>query len=217
MRRLLLIEDDFDLGSTLKEQLEEQGYQVQWCQSIEDFAKIKASDFEIAVVDLNLPDGSGFQIIKSLTIPVVVMTALNTPENRLKSLELGAIDFIPKPFLFKELNIKIDRLLSSGKEKVQVLGRTVDFLARTIQTANGDVVFLNDREFSTLKLLYDRAPEAVSRDDILDFVSRQDEVASHRSIDNSIVKIRQYLGDEDHQIIKSIRGVGYQWIGDRYE
>ena len=96
-------------------------------------------------------------------------------------------------------------------------GKTIDFVARSIQSENGDVIFLSDREFNILKLIYEKGPAAVSRDDILDFVCRQDESASHRSIDNSLVKIRQYLGDKEQKLIKSVRGIGYQWIGESHE
>ena len=206
MTSLLLVEDDLQLGKTLMSQLTDQGYKVHWCQTVESYKSQDAQSFDLAIVDLNLPDGSGFDVIAKLNIPVIIMTAQNSPENRLQGLELGVYDFIPKPFLFKELHLKLSRLLYEIQQ--------IDLKSRTIEDQNGNTTFLNDREYQILKLLIEKTPQVVSRDEILNFL-KEDESASHRSIDNVIVRLRQVLEDENHKYIHSVRGVGYQWLGEK--
>lgn len=213
---LLMIEDDVELGGSLKRQLEAHGFSVEWAQSLADFRKMNLAGIVAAVVDLNLPDGNGFTAVESLKIPTIIMTALNSPENRLKSAEGGVLDFIPKPFLFQELLIKLNRILESVNVTLKINGTVIDFTSRSVENATGEITFLNDKEFQILKVLVEKSPAVISRDDILNTLN-EPETASHRTIDNVIVKLRQILNDEDHNVIKSIRGVGYQWIGNSNE
>lgn len=213
MISLLLIEDDQQLGKTLSAQLLSHQFDVSWCQSVGDYEKQKDKNFDLAIVDLNLPDGSGFDIIRRLQTPVIIMTAQNTPENRLQGLEQGVFDFIPKPFLFKELHLKVDRLLAQREQSITLdSGVVIDLKSRTVEDAQGGLTFLNEREYNILKLLIEKSPQVLSRDDILDALHENDN-ASHRSIDNVIVRLRQILMDEQHRTINSVRGVGYQWVG----
>lgn len=215
MTSLLLIEDDAQLGKTLSQQLTDSGYHVVWCKSVEKFQSVREETFDLAIVDLNLPDGSGFDVIKSLQIPVIIMTAQNSPENRLQGLEMGVYDFIPKPFLFKEMHLKVDRLLSERNQIIALSTQVqIDLKSRTIEDEKGNTTFLNEREFQILKFLIEKSPQVVSRDEILDAL-QEDETASHRSIDNVIVRLRQLIYDEQHKYINSVRGVGYQWMGEK--
>ncbi len=213
-RSLLMIEDDLELGGSLKRQLEANGFAVLWAKSLAEFGALQTAPVVAAIVDLNLPDGNGFTAMEQLKVPTIIMTALNSPENRLKGAQGGVYDFIPKPFLFQELLIKLNRLLESLNVTVKANGYTIDFTSRSVESGSGEITFLNDKEFNILKLLVEKAPAVISRDDILNALN-EPETASHRTIDNVIVKIRQILGDEDHNYIKSIRGVGYQWMGGR--
>jgi len=215
---LLIVEDDLDLGSSLKRQLEAHDYDVLWVKTITEFNRANVSQCVAGIIDLNLPDGSGFVIADNLieknNLPVIIMTALNSPENRLKGAESGVVDFIPKPFLFQELLIKLQRTLKTVKQSIVVNGCVLDFMSRSVELANGEITFLNDKEFQIIKFLIEKSPSVVSRDDILNSLSEGD-LASHRSIDNVIVKLRQIINDDQHEFIKSVRGVGYQWIGHK--
>lgn len=214
MSELLLIEDDPQLGKTLQSQLKQSGYQVVWCDTVEKFLLLEKKNFNLAIVDLNLPDGSGFDVIKTLQIPIIIMTAQNSPENRLMGLEMGVYDFIPKPFLFKELHLKIDRLLSEKNQMIRLSnGAVIDLKSRTVDLA-GSTTFLNDREYNVLRILIEKSPTVLSRDEILDEL-KEDDSASHRSIDNVIVRLRQLMNDQEHRFIHSVRGVGYQWMGEK--
>ncbi len=213
--KILLVEDDRDLGRLITDELVKRDYEVRWSQDLAATNNLlKDFEFDLAIIDLNLPDGKGFDLVRPVQCPVIIMSALSDPENRLKGAELGAIDFIPKPFLLQELFLKIDRALGEQLEKSRVwaLGTvTLDLNKRQIQ--NGDEThLLNKRDFRLLDILTTRAPDVVSRDDIMDYVYGKDQTPSHRTVDNAVVGIRQMLSDNDHQWIRSVRGEGYQWI-----
>ncbi len=208
---VLIVEDDLDLGGSLKRQLENQDYSVLWVQSLKEFRSADCAPCVAAVIDLNLPDGSGFEVLEKIALPSIIMTALNSPENRLKGAQSGVVDFIPKPFLFQELLIKLERILKNMKLVIKINNCIIDFTSRTVENSDGGITFLNDKEFQVLKFLVQQSPSVVSRDDVLNSL-KEDDMASHRSIDNVIVKLRQLINDEKHEFIKSVRGVGYQWV-----
>ncbi len=212
--KILLVEDDRDLGRLITDELVKRDYEVRWSQDLAATNNLlKELEFDLAIIDLNLPDGKGFDLVRPVQCPVIIMSALSDPENRLKGAELGAIDFIPKPFLLQELFLKIDRALGEQLEKSRIwaLGAvTLDLNKRQIQ--NGDEThLLNKRDFRLLDILTTRAPDVVSRDDIMDYVYGKDQTPSQRTVDNAVVGIRQMLSDNEHQWIRSVRGEGYQW------
>lgn len=229
MRKLLLVEDDTSLGATLRERLEKEGYAVSWSETLSDAeGEVSARNFDLIVLDVNLPDGSGFEFARSVRerrpTPFIFVTAMNSAEHRLEGYEIGAEEFIPKPFHLKELLLRIRHVLEThpptGEEaqtslskKVQVGARAIDFEARAVVGPAGEKDFLQTRDFELVKLLIESAPKVVSRDEILDRIWGEDRFPSHRTVDNAIVRLRQSLGDEGGRVIRSVRGVGYQWVG----
>src|SRR4051812_43585201 len=109
MNSILLVEDDLSLGETLQERLEKEGYPTSWCTSVEETKRLgKLGQIVLAVLDLGLPDGNGFELAKwlkasNLHIKFLFLTAQNSAQTRLEAFELGAEEFIPKPFHLKEL------------------------------------------------------------------------------------------------------------------
>ncbi|MDZ4786402.1 MAG: response regulator transcription factor [bacterium] len=221
MKSILLIEDDSSLGATLKERLEKEDFKVSWAKlksEAEDL--ISRFKFDLVILDIGLPDGNGFDIAKKIktkdTTPFIFVTAMNTAEYRLTGYELGADEYIPKPFHLKELLLRIRKVLGSEVklEKIIKLGDLViDLEAMTIVYADGKVEYPTSRDFSILKFLIQVAPKVISREEILKEVcSESSETApTLRTIDNSIVRLRQLLGD-NHKCIRSVRGIGYQFI-----
>lgn len=212
--KILLVEDDRDLGRLIRDELVKKSFEVHWSQNFEEAIGLDEHGFDLAILDLNLPDGTGFDLVKPLHCPVIIMSAMSDPENRLKGVELGAMDFIPKPFLLQELFLKIERVLGDKKEMKQVwkLGESrLDLHKRQI-SSQGSTHLLNKRDFRLLKILTQKAPNVVSRDEIIDFVYGKDQNPSHRTVDNAVVGIRQMLKDEGHHWIRSVRGEGYQWV-----
>ncbi len=213
--KILLVEDDRDLGRLITSELETRQYKVEWSQDLaQTNTLLKKTEFDLAIIDLNLPDGKGFELVRPVQCPVIIMSALSDPENRLKGAELGAIDFIPKPFLLQELFLKIDRALGEklGQSRVWSSNAvTLDLNKRQIK--NGEEIhLLNKRDFRLLDILTNRAPEVVSRDEIMDYVYGKEQTPSQRTVDNAVVGIRQMLSDNDHSWIRSVRGEGYQWV-----
>jgi two-component system phosphate regulon response regulator PhoB len=215
---LLLVEDDLSLGETLKERLHKEGYEITWVETQKlAFEKIEKIRFDLIILDVGLPDGSGFELARKVKAtrdtPFIFVTAMNSAEHRLQGYEIGAHEFIPKPFHLKELLMRVRHVLSthSHADELVVSDRKIDFQSRAVIGPSGDKEFPPGRDFDLLKLLIDRA---VSRDEILDEIWGEEKFPSHRTIDNSVVRLRQILGDQGAKMIRSVRGVGYQWRGD---
>ncbi|MGE3973306.1 MAG: response regulator transcription factor [Bdellovibrionales bacterium] len=218
MSRLLLVEDDNSLGATLQERLQKEGHHVFWAktqrEALENFDR---EDPDLIILDVGLPDGSGFQIataIKSKSaVPFIFVTAMSTAEYRLQGYELGAEEYIPKPFHLKEFLMRVQHVLSNHAVRL-VEGKecSIDLRSMMVLHKNGTRMMLNSRDFQLLKLLIERTPQVVSREEILNSLWGEDQFPSERTVDNSIVRLRQALGEVDGESIKSIRGVGYQWL-----
>ncbi len=217
-KKILFVEDDIGLGETLYERLQKEAYDVDWCKSIlEAKQSLETKKFHLIILDLGLPDGSGFDLAKDIrkksAAPIVFMTAMNTAENRLEGYELGAEEFIPKPFHLKELLMRVKHVLDnhSRSETLVVNKKTIHFSVQSIEHEDGREELLAKRDFELLKLLIQSAPKILSRDEILNLIWGEDKFPSHRTVDNTIVRLRQALGDGSDEVIRSVRGVGYQW------
>lgn len=216
MFKIFLLEDDKILAQELSSSLEKEGFKVSSTAYIEEAKKFLSKEIiDLSIIDLNLMDGSGFSVLPLVkNLPTIVVTAMNTPENRLKAIELGSYDFISKPFFFKELLLKIKQLLriTENSEKIILPNNIqIDLLAREIKK-EGKAIFLSDREYRMLKLLIEKSPEVITREDVLAKICDPDEFPTERIVDNCVLKLRSALNDKNHEIIRSVRGVGYQWL-----
>jgi two-component system alkaline phosphatase synthesis response regulator PhoP len=207
---LLLVEDEENVGATLKSLLEGERYAVTWAKTKKEaLADIKVMPFDVALLDVNLPDGSGFQVAENLgNTAILFLTAMSDPEDRVRGLKLGAEDYIVKPFHFQELALRIQnackrKTFTSNASTVHIGKAKIDFARFTI---NGKK--LAAKEINLLKLLYDRRGKVVSRDEILNHVWPRETYPTSRTVDNFILKLRKLLGDANY--IQTIRGVGYQ-------
>lgn len=215
MPRVLLVEDDASLGQTLVERLAKEGHHVEWARSVRDArARLEAHAWDLAIVDVRLPDGSGFGLARELrgrsAMPIMFMTALNSAENRLEGFEIGADEYLPKPFHLKEFLLRVRHVLGRqhARRVVHAAGCDIDLAAMTVTRA-GARVQLQARDCQVLKLLIDAAPRVVPRSEILDRIWGESRFPTPRGIDNAIVRLRQALDSQD--AIRSVRGVGYQW------
>lgn len=216
--RVLLVEDDPSLGRTLFERLEKEQYLVAWAQTVaEAESHLSAGHWDLAVVDVKLPDGSGFglarHIQKSRRVPIMFMTALNTAESRLEGFEIGAVEYLPKPFHLKEFILRVRHVLTTERAAPRLIecdGLTIDFDALVV-TGGKAPVHLQVRDARVLQLIVEASPRVVSRSELLDRAWGEDQFPTPRAIDNAIVRLRDALGDATGHRIKSIRGIGYQW------
>ena len=217
MSRVLLVEDDRSLGKTLAERLAKEGIDVEWVETVASGRKAAQQPWDLAIVDVMLPDGSGFDLAhdirqRSLT-PIMFMTALNSAESRLRGFELGADEYLPKPFHLKEFMLRVRHVLQTQppRKTLHVGDLSIDWDAMAIDRAGAERVFLQVRDCRVLQLLVDSAPRALDRSEILDRAWGETEFPSQRTVDNAIVRLRQALADEDGKLIRSVRGIGYQW------
>jgi len=218
MSRVLLVEDDRSLGKTLEERLIKEGLDVKWVQTLASGrAAAAAGAWDLAIVDVMLPDGSGFDLApeirqRSLT-PIMFMTALNSAESRLTGFELGADEYLPKPFHLREFMLRVRHVLTTQPPRrvLRVGTATIDWDAMAVDHPSRQRVFLQVKDFRVLAMLVEAAPRAVGRSEILDRVWGVEEFPTQRTVDNAIVRLRQALGDEDGRFIRSVRGIGYQW------
>jgi two-component system alkaline phosphatase synthesis response regulator PhoP len=224
--RLLLVEDERNVAETLTERLSAEGFQIKRADSVASARRaIAEADVELALLDVGLPDGNGFELAKLLRerapgTAIVFLTAHATPEDRVRGLELGADDYIGKPFHFRELLLRINNCLKRAQDLQRVpgdirgqvrIGRALVDFERFSATVNGQSVALTHKECAVLRLLAERVGKAVSRDEILDRAWSADEFPTSRTVDNFIVRLRKLIEADaaDPRVIRSIRGVGY--------
>ncbi|NDC38681.1 MAG: DNA-binding response regulator [Proteobacteria bacterium] len=219
MKMLLLLEDNQSLGHSLRERLLQEGYEVTWARSLEEGrAAMQGLAPDLAIVDVSLPDGSGFEFARTVLqpqrTPIVFLSAFSSAEYRLEGYELGAAEYIPKPFHLRELLLRIKRVLEAGKSlrMLEVGPYTINLTDRTIVDHSGAPVPLPAKDLELLCLLIESTPKVVSRAEILERLWGGDSSASSRTIDNMIVRLRQLFGSEGADRIRSVRGVGYQWV-----
>lgn len=225
--RLLVVEDERNVGLTLVERLRKEGFEVEWATTAEEARlEIQGRRFDLALMDVGLPDGSGFEVAGYLrksqpSTAIIFLTAFGSAEDKVRGLELGAEDYVVKPFHLKELLLRVQNGLKrarylvpssrEGEGGVQV-GKAEIHFSRFEARADGQVHSLTHKEAALLKLLVDRRGAVVSRDEILNHVWSESEFPTSRTVDNFIMRLRRLVEKdaENPQIIKSVRGVGYQ-------
>lgn len=227
--RILVLEDERNVGLTLVERLRKEGFDVAWATTTaEADLEMQGRKFELALLDVGLPDGSGFDVAARLRkaqpgTAIIFLTAMGTPEDRIRGLELGAEDYVVKPFHLKELLLRVRNGLKRARylntatgdssEAVQI-GRASVHFGKFEAVVAGEAFPLTHKECALLRLLFDRQGNVVSRDEILNHVWSEDEFPTSRTIDNFVMRLRRLVetDPENPQIIRSVRGVGYQLL-----
>jgi DNA-binding response OmpR family regulator len=220
MKRLLLVEDDRSLGATLCERLQRENYEVSWAETKQRaLKKLDEGLWDLVILDIGLPDGSGFELARHIkgnsSLPIMFMTALSTAEHRLEGFEIGAEEFIPKPFHLQELLLRVKHVLESHpvQRRITCNGRVIELENRVIVQPDGQREYPAARDFDLMQLLITSSPRVISRNQILDQLWGEDKFLNQRTVDNMIVRLRQLLGDVNSTCIRSVRGIGYQWSG----
>tara|TARA_R110002072_G_scaffold64203_3_gene159540 strand:- start:147458 stop:148150 length:693 start_codon:yes stop_codon:yes gene_type:complete len=225
-RKLLLVEDEINLGSTLQEFLETQKYEVHWAKNVKEakvlFDQVKP---KIVLLDIGLPDGSGLDLAKQWRAErsdfvFLFLSALNDPDTKVEGLEIGAHDYITKPFALKELLLRLQRIsdFDSGLEKfrdeISIGNLKIYFNRYEIVDAHGETIALSQKECAILKMLFESSPEVLDREKIIHQIWGDDKFPSNRTIDNYIVKLRKWCETDSTQkmMIQSVRGIGYKLI-----
>ena len=226
MLNILIIEDEENLGITLSEYLSSLGHQCHWASTGFIARKIfEEKSPQIVLMDIGLPDVNGLDLAKEFRFirkdfVLLFLSALNDPDIKVQGLEIGAEDYITKPFALKELIMRLERitktqgLLNAWPEEIVHGPLKIWFRRFEVQDANHNIIPLSQKECAILELLYKRNNEAINRDDIIDKIWGEDKFPSNRTVDNYIVKMRKWCEtDPLHSIdIQSIRGIGYKLI-----
>jgi DNA-binding response OmpR family regulator len=212
--RLLLVEDDMLLGRALKAALVQAGYTTDWVTDGEtSLEALRTSDYGAVALDINLPGASGLEILKTLRhsdkTPVIIMTARDGLDDRIKGLDLGADDYIVKPFAVEELLARLRAVTRRNQGRAEAVIRyqdlEIDTVSKTVMKA-GAWVKLTARELSVLLLLFDRLGRLVAKSTIEDHVYGWDGDVDSNTVEAAIYAIRKKLGRE---LITTVRGVGY--------
>ncbi|MNS53181.1 Response regulator ArlR [compost metagenome] len=218
MRKILLVEDDISLGETLTARLSKE-YEVRWGKSLAEAWDLfqQNKDFDLVVLDVGLPDGNGFELAEKIkqvsSVVFLFLTAQADAESRLKGFELGAEEYIPKPFHLKELLIRVKHVLDlhAAPREIELESCTISFANMSVTLKSGKIEYPAVTDMKVLQLLIEKSPRVLSRDDIMNEIWGVDKNPSHRTIDNIIVRLRHLLGESGERNIRSVRGVGYQW------
>jgi DNA-binding response OmpR family regulator len=222
--RVLLIDDDEALGGLLTEYLDQFGFTVKAVTRPEDGLRaVQADPPDIVVLDVMMPGMDGFAVCRRLRessrVPVVMLTARGGVMDRIVGLELGADDYLPKPFEPRELVARLQAVLRRGAardaDEVVRLGRLEVDLGGHAARLDGKPLELTAAEIALLGLLVRNRRAALSRDRILEATRGLDWEAYDRSVDVLVSRLRQKLGDDPRNptFIKTVRGLGYRFIG----
>ena len=227
--KLLMIEDDVRLAEMVRDYLGEHGFVLSHRESGESgLLALREADFDAVLLDVMLPDLDGFEVCKRIRsesdVPIVMLTARGEETDRVVGLELGADDYLPKPFSLRELLARLRAILRRGRtagERQPTLrfgDLEVDPEAREARLG-GVVCDLTGRQFDLLQILAERAGRAVSRDTLMELVSGDAHTAFDRSIDVHVSRIRAVIEDDPRQPkrILTIRGTGYLFVRDPFE
>ena len=228
MNKILLVEDEENIGDIVKFNLEDEGYYVEWVKSGKKAVITFFEErFDLVVLDIMLPEMDGFDVCESIRLkddetPILFLTARDDQKDKIRGLKMGADDYISKPFDLEEFLLRVKNIIKRSSKEFKKETDTYHFgenntfnLKTLIATNNTEEIQLSPKEGMLLKLLLEHENEVVSRDMILERVWGVDIYPSTRTIDNFIVKLRKFFEiDPKHpKLIHSIRGVGYKFTG----
>ena len=223
--KILLVEDEESLAIGLEFNLKSEGYLVTWVADGERAIKmINRETFDLIILDIMLPYMDGFEVAQKIRekdpkLPVLILTARTTIDDRIKGLEIGADDYMTKPFHLEELLLRINGMLrrkkwydhsASAMPLVQIGNTEINFENFSCKNPAGKFS-LTAHEAMLLKYLIDHKGKTISRKELLVHVWNIKTEIETRTVDNFILRLRKYLEDnpEKPQYIKSVRGVGY--------
>ncbi|MDB5797985.1 MAG: two-component system response regulator [Paucimonas sp.] len=224
---ILVVDDDREIRSLLGDYLETNGYRA--VLAADGAAMQRALDsqpIELVVLDLNLPGEDGLSLCRRLRasseLPVIMLTARDQPLDRILGLEMGADDYVPKPFEPRELLARIRSVLRrtqglasrnalEARQRLVFQGWTLDLVARHLVDPKGMVVMLSGAEFRLLKVFLERPNRVLNRDQLLNLTQGREADPFDRSIDIQVSRLRQKLGEDARapQILKTVRNGGY--------
>ncbi len=221
--RILLAEDDFNLGSILQDYLEMEGFEVKLCRDGEEALEaFREKLFDLCIFDVMMPKKDGFSVAKEIrvnnkSIPILFLTAKSMVDDKIHGFKLGADDYITKPFNEEELVYRIKAILKRSshtnfnevEETTFQIGKyTFDYSRQSLEI-NGEARRITARESEILKLLYLKKNNILRREDALIAIWGENDYFHGRSFDVFITKLRKYLKYDPNLKIENVHGVGF--------
>ena len=225
--KVLVIEDEPDIRKTVEYNLIREGYEVSGCGSISEAkALLENPNFSIILLDLMLPDGSGLDLCKQIKsnpetneIPILILTAKDDEVDKVVGFELGADDYVTKPFSVRELILRVKAILKrntktiSSSNQIHEINRNFGSLKIDLESyevfINDEEVILTTLEFKLLNQLIERRGRVQTRDQLLTDVWGYSSDITTRTVDTHIKRLREKLGSMG-KYVQTIRGVGYK-------
>ena len=224
---VLVVDDDAEIRNLLREYLEKNGYRV---TTVADgkgmWAALELGRADLVVLDLMLPGDDGLTLCRNLrarsALPVIMLTARGEETDRIVGLEMGADDYLAKPFNPRELLARIksvlrrsrtlpDNLQSESASRIRFAGHVLDLASRNLVSPGGVVVALSGTEFRLLRIFLAHPNRVLNRDQLIDLMLSRDASPFDRSIDVQVSRLRHRLGEDAKEpaIIKTVRSEGY--------
>lgn len=217
MKQVLIVEDDENLGKSLKKILEDEGMIAHLAPTLERARELLKPSLDVVVLDWMLPDGQGIDFLRELRasnslIPVIMLTARTDLIDKVLGLETGASDYMTKPFESRELVARVRvQLREKGpikiKEEKTIVGKLSIFDAEKEILYDGKKITFTKMEYELLRLLAENPRQTFSREKLLDKVWGYENFPTTRTVDTHVLQIRQKTSDD---VIETIRGLGYR-------
>ncbi|GJM30029.1 MAG: DNA-binding response regulator [Cyclobacteriaceae bacterium] len=226
MKQILIVEDEPNMRLGLKDNLEFEGYQVKVAtDGKKGLDEITSKPYDLVLLDVMLPELSGFDVCKlarerGIPTPIILLTAKGEEIDKVLGLELGADDYITKPFGLRELLARIKAVLRRGNStasqqvKEATIGKMQVNFSSYVAIVDQQPVKMSHKEFEILKYLWEHKNDTVSRYQLLEDIWGYDEQPTTRTVDNFILKLRQKIeqNPEEPQIILTVHGIGYKML-----
>jgi len=226
VKKILIVEDEHDLVKLLKYNLEKEGYRVNYTtEGSLALAEVRRDEPDLVILDLMLPGVDGLEVCRQLrrhekyaSLPILMLTARGEEADRVVGLEIGADDYVTKPFSMRELIARVRALLrrhepvASHRATIQRGGLTIDPTAHSV-VVSGRAVELSALEFRLLHHLASHPGMVFSRDQLLDRVWGNDRSVTQRSVDVYIRRVREKIEDQPQEpaYLQTVHGVGYKF------
>lgn len=220
---LILIEDDPTISLGVKTYLENHGMATDCFSDLKSAMDVSIDNYDLLILDVNLPDGSGFDYLNYLrefsTIPVIMLTVKGEEGSILKEFSSGANDYVTKPFSLAVLKARIDNIFRQSQSHYEELTcglLSLDIYSKTV-FIDHESINCNRQEYELIRILLENSGLNISRGQLIDFVwGGTDEEINDNTLTVSIKRLREKLGDYG-KCIKTVRGIGYTWDENAYE
>lgn len=222
-KRILVVDDEESLCEILQFNLEVEGYEVDTAQSAEEALRLDLTRYDLILLDVMMGEISGFKMARMLKqqpdtaqIPIIFCTARDTEDDTVAGLNLGADDYISKPFAMREVMARVKSVLrrtatpAGADERVSYEGLVLDRKTKSC-TLNGEPVLLTKKEFEILALLLQHPMKIFSREEILRYAWPDEVVVLDRTVDVNIMRLRKKIGPYGAQIVTR-QGYGYGFL-----